>query len=82
MIAPFAAIIIELASGEWLGALIPLAIGIFLVVTYRKVAAGERLIDEVQRKIKLEESAAHDHKEHEQYLESLSVLDADEDPHG
>lgn len=81
MIAPFAGVIIELASGEWLGALLPLAIGIALVVTYRKVVAGERLLDEVERKIELEESAVHDREERKQYIESLSVLDTGEDTH-
>jgi hypothetical protein len=79
MIPPFAGVIILLASGEWFWALLPLAMGIALVMTYRKVAAEERLLDEVERKVELEERATHDREEREQYLEALSMPDADED---
>ena len=79
LIVPFAAVIIELASGEWLGALLPLALGIVFVMTYRRVRAGERLLDEVEREDELDERAARDREEQEQYIESLSLLDADED---
>jgi hypothetical protein len=79
MTVPFAGVIIELASGEWLGALAPLAIGLAMVAIYRKVGAGERLLDEVERKDALDERARHDREERELYLESLSALDVDED---
>ena len=80
MVVPFVGVIILLAEGYWFWALLPLALGIVIVMTYRKVLAGERLLDEVDRQLELEERATHDREEREQYLESLSVLDAGEDP--
>ena len=82
LILPFAGVIIELASGEWLGALAPLAIGIAMVAIYSKVRTGERLLDEVERGAALEERATHDREERERYLDSLSVLGTDENPDG
>ena len=80
MIPPFAGVIILLASDEGFWALLPLAVGIALLMTYRKVMAGERLLDEVERELELEEPATHDREEREQYPGALSVFDADEDP--
>jgi hypothetical protein len=80
MIPPFAGVIILLASGERFWALLPLAVGIALVMTYRRGMAAERLLDEVERKLELDDAAAHDREERDQYPETLSVLDADEDP--
>jgi hypothetical protein len=76
MIPPFAGVIVLLASGEWFWALLPLAVGIALAMAYRRVRAGERLLDEVERKLELEEPAVD---EREQYPEALAVLDAEED---
>jgi hypothetical protein len=65
MIPPFAGVIILLVSGEWFWALLPLAIGIALVVTYRKVTAAERLLDEAERKLGSGDPAAADREERE-----------------
>ena len=42
-------------------------------MTYRQVMAGERLLDEVERKLELEELATHDREEREQYPRELSA---------
>jgi len=57
----FIAAILLLAWGEWLSAVFPLALGIFLLVAIRRLRAAERMLDEVERQLRLEEPAAHDH---------------------
>jgi hypothetical protein len=70
--------VICLASGQWLAGAFLIAAAVVLVMGYRQIAAAERLLDEAERKPGLEEPAADDREVREQYLESLSMLDADE----
>lgn len=71
--------VILLASDQWLWGGFLVAAAVLLAMPYRQLAAAERLLDETERKLALEEPAADDSEEREQYLESLSRLDADED---
>jgi hypothetical protein len=60
-VTTFIAAVILLASGQWLSALFPLALGIFLLVVIRRLRAAERMLDEAERQLRLEEPAANDH---------------------
>jgi hypothetical protein len=71
--------VIFLASGQWLWGGFLVAAAVLMAMPYRQIAAAERLLDETERKLALEEPAADDSEEREQFLASLPMLDADED---
>lgn len=61
----FIAAVMLLAWGQWLSALFPLALGIFLLVVIRRLRAAERMLDEAERRLRLDEPAANDHDANE-----------------
>ncbi|HVH95232.1 MAG TPA: hypothetical protein VM688_09965 [Nocardioidaceae bacterium] len=52
--------VILLASAEWFWGLLLLAVAIFLLMAYRRLWAVGRVLDEVERQLRLEEPAAND----------------------
>jgi hypothetical protein len=64
-VTTFIAAVILLATGQWLSALFPLALGISLLVVIRRLRAAERMLDEAERQLTLEVPAANDHDANE-----------------
>jgi hypothetical protein len=56
----FGVAVMLLAWGQWLSALFPLALGIFFLVLIRRLRAAERVLDEAERQLRLDEPPAHD----------------------
>jgi hypothetical protein len=59
-VTTFISAVILLASGQWFWGPFLLAVGIFLLVANRRLRAAERLLDEAERQLRLEEPPASD----------------------